>query len=407
MGKGPAPVVSRGAALLLAIALGIQPVAVRAAAIDDKINQHQHQVHNAHVKLNAKKAQLAGARAKVGSLQGQLDETNHNIAVVSVDLDRVTNDVHTNENRLTVNKVQLDAAEATLRRHNDAYRRRLVDAYEHGNLGYINVLLAANSFADFVERWDDLRYVIRANQDTIRARQAAQRQVADARTQLLGTQVALERSQTEQQRKRNELDQLAQQRRNLLGVAEAERTAVAHQVNELEEISEQEEAALEVLIREKQRIEAARRAEERRAALLAGRPVPSTAVGPGAVGWPVSGPITSPFGMRFDPVQHRYQLHSGIDIAAAQGTTISAAADGRVIFAGWYGGYGNAIVIDHGGGTSTLYGHCSQMFVGVGQDVQRGQAIGAVGMTGDATGPHVHFEVRRDGKPVDPLGYLH
>ena len=393
--------------LTLALVFALLPLPVRSAGLEDKINQHQRQVHNAHLKLNAKKAQLAGARAKVGSLQGQLNDTNHNIAVVSADLDRVTTDVHTNENRLSINQRQLDAAEETVRRHNDAYRRRLVDAYEHGNLGYINVLLAANSFADFVERWDDLRYVVRANQDAIRSRQAAQQQVANARRQLLGTQVALQQAQTQQQQKRNELDQLAQQRRNLLGVAEAEKAAVAHQVNELEEISEQEEAALEGLIREKQRVEAERRAEERRAALLAGKPVPQSVAGPGAVGWPVSGPITSPFGMRFDPVQHRYQLHSGIDIAASQGTTISAAADGRVIFAGWYGGYGNAIVIDHGGGTSTLYGHCSQIFVGVGQDVQRGQAIGAVGMTGDATGPHVHFEVRRDGKPVDPLGYLH
>ncbi len=398
---------NRIAALVLSLFVATQPLAAHGAPIDEKIREHQHQVHNAHLKLNAKKQQLEGARAKVGSLQGQLNETNHNIVVVSADLDHVTADVHSNENHLAWNKLQLDAAEATLRRHNDAYRRRLVDAYEHGNLGYINVLLAASSFADFVERWDDIRYVIRANQDAIRTRQAAQHQVAGARAQLLGTQVALERAQTEQQRKRNELDQLAQQRRNLLGTAEAEKAAVAHQVNELEEITEQEEAALEILIREKQRVEAARRDEERRAALLAGRPVPPSLAGPGAIGWPVSGTITSPFGMRFDPVQHRYQLHSGIDIAAPQGTTLSAAADGRVIFAGWYGGYGNAIVIDHGGGTSTLYGHCSQIFVGVGQDVQRGQAIGAVGMTGDATGPHVHFEVRRDGKPVDPLGYLH
>ena len=389
------------------LAIGAQPLLVRAAAIDEKIRQHQRQVHNAHLRLNAKKEQLEGARARVGSLQSQLDETNRNIAAVSAQLDRLTAEVHMNERRLAANKIQLDAAEATLRRHNEAYRRRLVDAYEHGNLGYINVLLAADSFVDFVERWEDIRYVIRANQEAIRARQAAEHRVESARAQLLATEVALTSSRNEESRKRDELNALAQQRRNLLGVAEAEKNAVAHQVSELEEISEQEELALEGLIREKQRLDALRRAEERRAALLAGKPIPPSLAGPGTVSWPVSGTITSPFGMRFDPVQHRYQLHAGIDIAAPQGTTISAAADGRVIFAGWYGGYGNAIVIDHGGGTSTLYGHCSQIFVSVGQDVQRGQAIGAVGMTGDATGPHVHFEVRRDGKPVDPLGYLH
>jgi murein DD-endopeptidase MepM/ murein hydrolase activator NlpD len=93
-------------------------------------------------------------------------------------------------------------------------------------------------------------------------------------------------------------------------------------------------------------------------------------------------------------------------IGAPIGATITAAAAGRVIMAGWYGGYGNAIIIDHGGQTSTLYGHCSQIFVANGQDVQRGQAIGAVGMTGEATGPHLHFEIRINGVPVDPTGRL-
>jgi murein DD-endopeptidase MepM/ murein hydrolase activator NlpD len=121
---------------------------------------------------------------------------------------------------------------------------------------------------------------------------------------------------------------------------------------------------------------------------------------------PVSGPITSGFGMRKQPVFGRMIMHTGIDIAAAQGTTIAAAATGRVILAQYAGNCGNMITIDHGGGMATNYCHLSQIFVGVGQDVQRGQAIGAVGMTGDATGPHLHFEVRIEGKPVDPLGYL-
>lgn len=393
-------------ALIFACAVAAGTAPLRAATIDDRIHQHQRQVHDAHLKLNAKRAQLEGAKAQVDDLQGQLDETNRDITTVRGQLDRIGADVRSTQNRLAFNKLQLDAAEATLRRHDDALRRRLVDAYEHGELGYINVLLAADSFADFVERWDDIRYLIRANQDAIRARQSAEHTVAGARAKLLATETSLDQAQSDQERKRDELDALAQQRQNLLGAAQAQKNTVAYQVTELEEISTQQEAALESLIREKQEAELRRRAEERRAAMLAGKPVPPSLAGPGVVGWPVSGPITSPFGMRFDPVQHRYQLHSGLDIAAAQGTTIAAAADGRVIFAGWYGGYGNAIIIDHGGGTSTLYGHCSQIFVGVGQDVVRGQAIGAVGMTGDATGPHVHFEVRRNGKPVDPMGYL-
>ncbi len=122
---------------------------------------------------------------------------------------------------------------------------------------------------------------------------------------------------------------------------------------------------------------------------------------PSAAGfiWPVSGTVTSGFGMRWG------RMHEGIDIAAPTGTAIHAAAGGTVIYAGVMSGYGNIVVIDHGGGIATAYGHMSAIWVGGGQ-VSQGQGIGAVGCTGHCTGPHVHFEVRVNGSPVDPMGYL-
>ena len=121
----------------------------------------------------------------------------------------------------------------------------------------------------------------------------------------------------------------------------------------------------------------------------------------------MTGQITSPFGWRRSPFGGSPEFHQGLDIAANMGTTIIAPASGTVISSGWYGGYGNYILIDHGGGMATGYGHLSQMFVSAGQQIQKGQAIGAVGSTGASTGPHLHFEVRINGKPVDPAAYLH
>ena len=183
---------------------------------------------------------------------------------------------------------------------------------------------------------------------------------------------------------------------------------MAREVAELEELTAHQEPRSEDLIREQQRQEEARRAAERRAAKLSGHELPPEPhIGaPATFSWPVSGPITSPFGMRADPFGRGFRRHSGLDIGAPMGATITAAAAGHVIFAEWYGGYGKAIIIDHGGKTVTLYGHCSQLFVSEGQDVQRGQAIGAVGSTGNSTGPHLHFEVRVNGVPVDPIGRL-
>jgi murein DD-endopeptidase MepM/ murein hydrolase activator NlpD len=116
--------------------------------------------------------------------------------------------------------------------------------------------------------------------------------------------------------------------------------------------------------------------------------------------WPVNGPVVSPFGMRWG------RLHAGVDIAVPSGTPIRAAGSGTVAIAGWVGGYGNYTCINHGGGIATCYGHQSSIGVSVGQHVSQGQVIGAVGCTGHCFGPHVHFEVRINGTPVDPMGYL-
>lgn len=116
--------------------------------------------------------------------------------------------------------------------------------------------------------------------------------------------------------------------------------------------------------------------------------------------------VTSPFGYRVHPIYGSVILHAGVDLAADTGDPIKAAGEGDVVTAGWLGGYGNAVIIDHGGGLATLYGHQSQILVGVGDHVKRGQVIGRVGCTGSCTGPHLHFEVRVNGNPVDPMPYL-
>jgi murein DD-endopeptidase MepM/ murein hydrolase activator NlpD len=135
--------------------------------------------------------------------------------------------------------------------------------------------------------------------------------------------------------------------------------------------------------------------------------LPSTGyLGNGPLIPPNDGEITSGFGWRKHPILGYERFHSGIDFGANYGSVIQAAQAGIVIFAGWYGGYGNTVIINHGGSITTLYGHASQLYVTEGQTVQAGEAIAAVGSTGLSTGPHLHFEVRRDGEPVDPMAYL-
>jgi murein DD-endopeptidase MepM/ murein hydrolase activator NlpD len=139
---------------------------------------------------------------------------------------------------------------------------------------------------------------------------------------------------------------------------------------------------------------------------FASPPMPSGSDSSAPMQWPVAGRITSPFGERKNPMSGGDDFHPGLDIAADQGAPIAAAAAGRVISAGPDGGYGNLIVVDDGGGITTRYGHCSQIFARVGEIVSPGQTIGAVGSTGHSTGPHLHFEVRVNDRPVDPADFL-
>ena len=378
----------------------------KTTALDAKIQAQQAKLHDVHTQLNAKKGELDQAQAKVGTIGEQLAIANRNIAAVQMSIGSLNAGITSTRRKLAWNQLQLAAAQKTLQTHNDALKRRLISAYEYGDLGYLAVLMQAKSFGDFIERWNDVGYVIKANESTIRARRSDAQHVESIQSGLLADETSLRNARAAADQQQLALTALATQRANLLAVAQTEKQNVAVQVGELEDTSAAAEAALEELVRAKQQEEDERRAQERRAAQLAGETLPPEPGAPGQLLWPLSGPITSPFGMRMHPVYGRPILHAGIDIAAPTGTTIAAAADGRVIVAGTQGDCGKMVAIDHHGGLSTIYCHMSQIFVGVGQDVQRGQAIGAVGMTGDATGPHVHFQVMQDGHPVDPMSFL-
>ncbi len=388
--------------IALATAFALIPALAGAGGIDQRINAERTRAEQIQSRLHAKRAELHAVSLRYQDLQNQLGETNAAIGQVTDRIDSLQVQQSSTQRRIDWNAVQLDAAKRSLQRHDDALKRRLVDIYEYGDMTYVNTLLAARSFSEFVERWEDLRLLIAANQRAVRARKAAEKRVASIEAELERTRMELQQQETSQEEARSQLGSLADERRNLVQLASIRRHSVASQVAEIESLSEAEEAELERLILEREREIAA----ARRAAGIAGGGTESEGAA-GAFSWPVTGTITSPFGWRSNPFGGAPEFHQGLDIAAPSGTAVTAAAGGTVIMAQWYGGYGNYILIDHGGGYSTGYGHLSAIYVSNGQSVARGQAIGAVGSTGQSTGPHLHFEVRIAGKPVDPAPRLH
>jgi murein DD-endopeptidase MepM/ murein hydrolase activator NlpD len=363
------------------------------------IVQQQSKIDAIHARIRKKRDQLEFEALRENDIRHQLGETTTAISSVQARIAGVEARIGAALVSEEHQKRLLASAREALALRRDAYRRRIVQMYENSADDRIAILMGTQSFVDLIERWDDWRYVVVADQRAVRARDAAERVVADLERSLEATVVELQAEHDEQTQSQSQLGALAQERADLLAVASEHRTHVAAEVEELEEISAQEEAQLEALVREQEA--AAKRERERTG--VAAIPPPS----PGAMQWPLSGPITSPFGMRLNPFGGGHtEFHPGIDIGVAVGTTIAAAAAGRVIIVGWVSGYGNYVAIDHGGGISTGYGHLSTFFVSVGQEVQRGQAIGASGNTGRSTGPHLIFEVRRNGTPVDPNPFL-
>jgi len=273
---------------------------------------------------------------------------------------------------------------------------RLVDLYEQGETSSLEVLFAAKSLNDLVDQAQVVDSL--ATQDrsiagqvgTAKERVHAQREHTKKFRSLVAAELRTIAVRTNQVRAlRDQL--LANESR--LAAARANKRQALSNVKETKSEFLHEAAGL-------QQASASLAAQIRSAQAVSSYSADDST--PSAAGfiWPVNGPVTSPFGWRWG------RMHEGIDIGAAYGTPIRAAASGRVVYAGSMSGYGNLVAIDHGGGVSTAYGHQSSIAVGVGQVVSQGQTVGYVGCTGHCFGPHLHFEVRINGSPVDPLGYL-
>ena len=285
--------------------------------------------------------------------------------------------------RLEENEEKLEVAERDYDRKSDALGKRVRDIYINGQISYVDVLFGAKDFSDFLTRMDLLKRVIKQDYDLVH-------DVLTQRDAMRSLKEELEKDRAAQE----PLEQKAREARRVM-----------------EEKVEQQEALIEQMRYDKETIDRqqdeTRAASERITRMLQRSSMRDLPVqGSGAMIWPLAGPITSDFGWRTHPITGTQRFHSGVDIGGDYGDPIYAAQAGTVEYAGWISGYGNAVIINHGGGISTLYGHCQALDVSTGQSVAQGELIAECGSTGNSTGPHCHFEVRVNGEPVNPLAYL-
>ena len=265
------------------------------------------------------------------------------------------------------------------------------------------VLLQSQNISDFISRRYLLKLVYQADQGILARLSQQANLLIKQRTEVARqkNQIALIREQLLAQKA--DYQNQAQSQTELVQRLNNDRLALEAAQNQLEQDSQNLTVLIQQKIAEQQRI-AEQQAREAARAKTASKNV--IIPGTGIFAFPSDAPTSSPFGWRIHPILGYRRFHAGLDFAASYGSTIRAADSGTVIFAGWYAGYGKAVIISHSKGITTLYGHTSELYVSEGQSVQKGQAIAAVGSTGFSTGPHLHFEVRRDGTPVDPANYL-
>jgi murein DD-endopeptidase MepM/ murein hydrolase activator NlpD len=356
-------------------------------------------------------AKIAGAELRERDLASEIESVNSQIRGLATEVGVVTTRLDPLERDLDLHRQKLDRLNELYRvqtarfrylRHEyqvliDRLGNRLIDLYEGGQPNALQVLLSAKTFTDLISQAEYVDAI--GNQDKQIAGQVGTAKVSVHRQRehtkhfraLVAAEtrtIAIRASQARALR-----DQLLASE-NKLAAARASKRESLRSVKESKQEFLSEAAGLARA--------SATLASQIAAAQSSHSYSPPSDVTPSAAGfiWPVNGPVTSGFGERWG------RMHEGIDIGVAYGTPIHAAASGRVVYAGWMDGYGNLVAIDHGRGISTAYGHQSSIAVGNGQTVSQGQVIGYVGCTGHCFGPHLHFEVRINGAPVDPLGYL-
>ncbi len=375
----------KGFALLLAVQL-LTPMygTVYGDELSDRLESVQQQMAEQEQKKN-------DAELIIGSVSATLERIQKELEAAEAELERIENEQRDTERKIAENEQKLKEAQARLERREGILRKRIRDIYINGKLSYLDVVLGAKDFNDFSTRVQLLRRIINSDMELIKA-------VKEERAQIEIQKAELER---DYQRILQLKDEAIKQQA-AVEEKKAEQMAVLHKAQTDKAVAEAAYAELEAASNE---IAEMLRAREAARASSSG---PTQAVsGTGQFMWPVDGGvITSPFGYRMHPIFGRMIGHTGIDIGVDYGSNIYAADSGVVTNAGWISGYGYTVIIDHGNGYATLYGHNQDLAVSEGQSVSRGQVIAYAGSTGNSTGPHCHFEIRYNGEPQDPMGYV-
>lgn len=366
--------------LMLFVCIFAATVAISADTTSDtlkkQLEQKNKQIQQTQNAINAKTKEKTNVAKNIAELDNKLHQAEK-------ELDNVEGQLNTLESQIIVTKRDLERATQDADGQKDLLKKRVRVMYETGSVGYLSVVLDSTSFGDFISRLDFLKKIMNYDVTLLKNMKVHRDNIAQKEAQL--------KSELEEKER---LKQQIGDKKEKVEVAKADRTKTLNElVKDLKELNRLEDKLLE----ESKEIEKKIIAMQSKNKYVGG-----------TIEWPVpsSTRITSPYGYRTHPILKTKKFHTGIDVGASTGSAVIAGNDGTVIFSGYYGGYGYTVIVDHGGQISTLYAHNSKLLVQEGDTVKRGQNIAKIGSTGLSTGPHLHFEVRKNGQHTNPMNYL-
>lgn len=430
--------------LLAGVAVADDTADLRSELGENRTRQQQREQELAEVEEQAGdvRARLATAQERLDSALAQLAQREQELAAAQAELDEARGLATEARAALLEAQRRLEAAQAELALMQGRLDDRVRAAFKYGQVSFAEAFVGTRDIADFLNSTTYVGHVMASDRELVEGVSALLDEVERQRGEAHAARVASEREAQRAEAAAAEVEVATRDQQRLTGQVAQRRAAHASALEELEQdaavISEHLDdlqrsedqvrsqiAAAEREAQERLEAERQRRAREQRERELAQQPPGDDGDSGGGGGdegdsapdepppslndgWlrPTDGRVTSGYGYRTHPVHGGQRLHAGVDLASSSGTPVRASRDGIVSFVGWMSGYGNTVMVSHGDGLVTLYAHLSSYSVSRDAYVPQGQTVGGVGMTGTATGPHVHFEVRTGGSPQNPCGYV-
>ena len=353
---------------------------------DSNLTDLQTQQQDLQNQLNESNEQLQEVQSQLSENLQQIEKLDEKIRQSENEIEELDAQVKQLQEEIANIQSQLDIAEKNYEKQKDIMEKRLVAIYEAGNTKYLDVLLNSSNISEFLSNYYLITEIASVDKDLLNEVESEKKEIELAKQTLEKNQEALATALKNQTQTATVLQNTKALRENYISRLSDEEKAKQAQIDEITE--QYEDVNNQILELAKQGLD--------------------TAYIGGVLAWPVPGytKITSNYGMRVHPITGQYKLHTGVDISAPIGANFVAANDGIVTKAEYNTAYGKMVVIDHGGGISTLYAHGSEILVTVGQTVKKNDAILKVGSTGYSTGPHAHFEVRMNGVVTNPIPYI-